>query len=323
MRAIEFHRYGPPDVLKLSEVPRPVPREDELLVRVRATTVTATDALMRRGDKLQARLVLGLFRPRRRFRVMGLEVAGDVVQVGPAVTRFAPGDRVYGFTGFGLGGYAEYCRLRETASVALCGELSYGDAATLVDGGTTAIFFLDLAKLKRGEQVLIIGASGSVGSAAVQVAAARGAHVTGLCSGRNRELVASLGAHEVIDYTRQDYAQTGRTWDVIFDTVTKSSFGHAKPALAAGGRYLPTVGGLAAYLRSAWSRCVGGRARFLFGMSISKQAELAELARLVSRGALRPVIDRRYPLEQLAEAHAYVDSGRKRGNVMITVDPGG
>jgi len=323
MRAIEYRHYGPPDVLELTDVPRPVARDDEVLIRVRATTATAADALMRRGETVQGRLVIGLLRPRERFRIMGIEVAGDVAEVGRAVTRFAPGDRVYGFTGFRLGGYAEYCCLGETASLAAIPDgLSYADAAALVDGVTTAIFFLDLAELRSRERVLIIGASGSVGSAAVQVAVARGAHVSGVCSGRNRELVESLGADAVIDYTRQDYAQTGQTWDLIFDTVTKTSFGHAKRALAKGGRYIPTVGGIGSFLRAAWSRRFGGRARFVFGMSIAKQAELVELERLVARGAVRPIIDRRYALEDLAEAHAYVDTGHKRGNVVITVDGG-
>jgi NADPH2:quinone reductase len=307
-------------VLTLTDVPKPTPQQDEVLIRVRATTATAADGLMRRGETFQGRLVIGLMRPRKRFRIMGIEIAGDVEQVGSAVSRFAPGDRVIGFTGFQLGGYAEYCCLRETASLmAIPDGLTHEEAAALVDGVTTAIFFFGKANLKRGERVLVIGASGSVGSAAVQVAAHRGALVTGVCSGRNRELVQSLGAGDVIDYTRQDYATTGRTWDVIFDTVTKSSFGHARGALADGGRYLPTVGGLWSFVRSAWSRRFGGK-KFVFGMSVSKHAELEQLKQLVAEGAVRPVIDRRYPLEDLALAHAYVDTGRKRGNVVIVVD---
>jgi NADPH:quinone reductase-like Zn-dependent oxidoreductase len=321
MRAVEYRRYGAPDVLTVVDVPRPAPRPDEVLIRVRATTATAADGLMRRGETLEGRLVIGLFGPRKRFRIMGIEVAGDVEEVGSAVRRFAPGDRVLGFTGFRLGGYAEFCCLRETASlIAIPDGLTYEGAAALVDGVTTAIFFFDMAKLQRGERVLVIGASGSVGSAAVQVAAHRGAEVTAVCSGRNRDLVESLGAGDVLDYTREDYAQTGRTWDIIFDTVTKSSFGHARRALTDGGRYLPTVGGLGSFLRSAWSRRFG-RKKFVFGMSVSKHAELEQLKQLVAEGAVRPVIDRRYPLEELALAHEYVDTGRKRGNVVILVDP--
>ena len=321
MRAVEYRRYGPPEVLTSTTVPRPVPRDDEVLIRVRVTTATAADGLMRRGETLQGRLVIGLFGPRRRFRVMGIEIAGDVEQVGSAVTRFAPGDRVLGFTGFRLGGYAEYCCLKETASLTTIPDgLGYEEAVALVDGVTTAIFFFDMADLKPGERVLIIGASGSIGSAAVQVAAARGAEVTGLCSGKNRALVESLGARDVIDYTLEDYAETGRTWDVIFDTVTKSTFGHARRVLREGGRYLPTVGGGWSFLRSAWSRRFEGK-KLVFGMSVNKHAELEQLKELVAEGAVRPVIDRRYPLEQLALAHAYVDTGHKRGNVVIQVDP--
>ncbi|PRP96283.1 NAD(P)-dependent alcohol dehydrogenase [Enhygromyxa salina] len=320
MRAIEYRRYGPPEVLTLTNVPKPTPQPDEVLIRVRATTATAADALMRRGETLQGRLVLGLLRPRSRFRIMGIEIAGEVEAVGRSVRSFAQGQRVFGFCGFSLGGYAEYCCLRETASlITIPDQLSYEDAAALVDGVTTAIFFFDKAKLQRDERVLIIGASGSVGSAAVQVAAHRGAVVTGVCSGRNRELVESLGADDVIDYTREDFTETGRTWDVIFDTVTKTTFRHARRALADGGRYLPTIGGLGAFVRSAWSRRVGRR-KFVFGMSVDKHAELRQLEQLVAEGAARPVVDRRYPLEDLALAHAYVDTGRKRGNVVITVD---
>lgn len=322
MKAIEFRRYGAADVLELTEVAMPTPGDDEVLIGVRATTATAAEGLMRRGDTVQGRLVTGLLRPRRRFRVMGMEIAGNVEQVGRAVTRFAPGDRVFGFTGFSLGGHAEYCCLRETASLTNIPDgVSYEDAVAMVDGVTTAIFFFDLARLKRGERVLVIGASGSVGAGAVQVAVHRGAEVTGVCSGRNRELVESLGASDVIDYTREDYAETGRTWDVIFDTVTKSSFGHAKRVLADGGRYMPTVGGLWSFVRSAWSRRFG-RKKLVFGMSVSKHAELRELKRLVAEGAVWPVVDRRYPLEHVALAHAYVDTGRKRGNVVITVERG-
>jgi NADPH:quinone reductase-like Zn-dependent oxidoreductase len=320
MRAIEYRRYGSPDVLTLVDVPKPTPRDDEVLIRVRATTATAADALMRRGETLQGRLVLGLLRPRKRFRIMGIEVAGEVEQVGRAVRRFAPGQRVFGFCGFSLGGYAEYCCLRETASLTAIPEgMTYEDAAALVDGVTTAIFFFELARLQRDERVLVIGASGSVGSAAVQVAAHRGAVVTGVCSGRNRELVESLGALDVIDYTRQEFTETGRTWDVIFDTVSKATFRQAKRALADGGRYLPTIGGLGTFVRSAWSRPMH-RKKLVFGMSIEKHAELRQLVQLVVEGAVRPVIDRRYPLEDLALAHAYVDTGRKRGNVVIHID---
>lgn len=320
MRAIEFTEYGPPDVLALTDRSVPTIGSRDVLVKVRATTVTSAEGMMRRGDTVMSRIILGLRRPRRRFRVMGLEIAGDIVEVGRDVTRFQVGQRVFGFTGVSLGGHAEYCRLSERGSLAEIPDgLSYESAAATVDGATTALYFLQRkAKLKVGERVLVIGASGSIGTAAVQIARHLGAEVTGVCSGANRELVLSLGAHDVIDYTCQDLSACGRRWDIIFDTVTRSSYSQAKPLLRDGGRYLPTVGGPARYLRALWTRCFS-RKKLVFGMSMHKTAELAQISTYLHSGALRPVIDRCYPLEQVARAARYVDQGHKKGNVVITL----
>jgi NADPH:quinone reductase-like Zn-dependent oxidoreductase len=320
MKAIEYRQYGAPEVLSLTDVPKPTPGDREVLIKVRATTVTHAETMMRRGDTLQSRLVLGLRRPRRRFRIMGLEIAGEVELIGRKVTRFRPGQRVFGFTGFSLGGHAEYCCLDERASLAVIPEnLSYEEAAATVDGATTALYFLQRkARLAQGERVLVIGASGSVGTAAVQIARHLGATVTGVCSGANRELVESLGAHEVIDYTKQDYSASGQSWDIIFDTVNRSSFAQARRALTEGGRYLPTVGGPWRFFLTLWTGWFYRR-KMVFGMSVNKTTELKQLVPMLAEGALRPVIDRSYPLPQIARAAHYVDQGHKRGNVVLQV----
>ena len=323
MRAAIYEAYGGPEVLRVREVPRPEPRPDEVRVAVDASTVTAACGMMRRGDTAMARVVLGLLRPRRRFRVLGTEIAGVVDAVGARVRRFQPGCRVYGFTGMHVGGCAEYVTLREDASlVAAPAGLTPQEACTLVDGPTTALYFLrDRGALRAGERVAILGASGSVGTAAVQIARHLGAEVTAICSGANAALVSDLGAHHVIDYTAQDYTDAGARYDVVFDTVGKSSFAAAKRALQPGGRYLVTVGGPWLPVR-AWLSRFHGDHRLVFGFSIEKTAALQEVTRLVAQGALRPVIDRRYALADIAEAHRYVDTGRKRGNVVIAIREG-
>ncbi|WP_437676700.1 NAD(P)-dependent alcohol dehydrogenase [Sorangium sp. So ce131] len=320
MKAAVYERYGSPEVLEVRAIPAPEPREHDVRIAIRATTATAACQMMRRGDTLTARIVLGLFRPRRRFRVLGIEIAGTVERVGRRVTRFRPGDRVFGFTGFAAGGYAEYVCLPEHGSIAHAPEgLSHEEACSLVDGPTTALYFLrDRARLRPGERIAVVGASGSIGTAAVQLARHVGAEVTAVCSGKNADLVRSLGAHHVVDYTREDYAARADTYDVVFDTVGASSFSRALRCLSRGGRFLVTVGGPELYLRDAWSRAFGSR-KLVFGLSVDKKAALPVVSELVARGALRPVIDRRYPLEAIADAHRYVETGRKRGNVVIDV----
>ncbi|MBI5548257.1 MAG: NAD(P)-dependent alcohol dehydrogenase, partial [Deltaproteobacteria bacterium] len=310
----------PPEVLAVEDVDVPVPRADEVLIRQHATTVTAADCMMRRGDSLMGRALLGFFRPRRRYRIMGIELAGEVVDVGAKVTRFRRGDRVFGFAGFSVGCYAQYNRLPQDASLAIMpAGLGFEEAAAIVDGGTTALFFLhDLARIQKGDRVLVVGASGSIGTSAVQVASRAGAEVTAVCSGRNADLVGSLGAARSIDYTREDFTQPGEKYDVIFDTVGKSSFAHCRDCLTDDGRFLTTVGGLSEYLRTFWTAAFGRR-KFVFGMSIKKDRSLQTLKEMVESGAFVPVIDRRYTLEQIVDAHRYVEAGRKRGNVVVAV----
>ena len=319
MRAAVFTRFGPPDVLGVREVDRPSPKDHEVLIRVRATTVTSAESGMRQGRPLWGRAIIGFIAPRKRIRTLGIELAGEVAAVGKDVTRFRPGDRVFGFTGFGAGANAEYTCMRERGSLALMPDnTTFEQAAAAVDGSSTALYFLrDKAGIQSGQRVLVIGAAGSIGTYAVQLAKHFGAHVTGVCSGRNVDLVRSLGADEVIDYTTTDFTQGGQRYDIVFDTVGKSSFRRCRRVLTGTGLYLPTTG-LANMVWAATSAVTGGP-KVKTGMSVEKKDALAFLRDLIGAGQLRVVIDRTYPLEEIAEAHRYVDQGRKRGNVVVTI----
>jgi NADPH:quinone reductase-like Zn-dependent oxidoreductase len=320
MKAIVCTQYGPPEVLEMRDVDKPTPRGDEVLIKTRATTVTAADGMMRRGDTLLSRIILGLRRPKERYRIMGIEIAGEVEQVGRRATRFKKGDRVFGFAGFSSGTYAQYKALPEDGSLAIIPDhLGFEEAAAVVDGATTAWFFLhEKGQIQTGDEVLIIGASGSVGTSAVQLASQAGARVTAVCSGGNTDLVKSLGADEVVDYTREDFTSNGKSYDIIFDTVGKSSFFRCRKSLAEGGRYLVTVSGLSACFLTLWTRVFSGK-KCIFGMSVHKDEELRTIKGLLESRAFRPVIDRRYTLEQMVDAHRYVDKGHKKGNVVVTV----
>ena len=319
MLAIEYTEYGSPEVLTLKEFPKPVPKDNEVLIQIHNSSVTAADCIMRKGEPAWGRLILGLFRPRKRFRILGSEFAGEIEAVGKAVQKFKVGDEVYGFAGFSVGAYAEYKCIAEDASLTIKpSSVNNQQAAAAVDGATSALFFLrEKGNIQPGQNVLIIGASGSIGTYAVQLAAYFGAHVTGVCSTPNLELVKSLGAQEVIDYTQEDFADRLDYYDMIFDTVGKSSYAHCKRSLRENGCYIPTVG-LANSFWSRWTRIVGGK-RVIAGMSIQKTHLLEFLRGLIDDGKLQIIIDRCYPLKDIAEAHHYVDTGRKRGNVVIDV----
>jgi NADPH:quinone reductase-like Zn-dependent oxidoreductase len=320
MKAIVRSGYGPPDVLQLKDVEKPVPKNNEVLIRVYATTVTTADGMMRRGESLAGRIVMGFGSPRKRYRIPGLELAGEIESVGKDVERFKKGDQVFGFTGFGPGAHAEYTCMRENGSLAIKpSNVTYEEAAALVDGASTALFFLrDKAHVHRGQKVLINGAAGSIGTFAVQLANYFGAEVTGVCGAENLALVKSLGAREVIDYTQEEFTGRADSYDVVFDTVGKSSFSHCKGSLKENGCYLVTVMGLVPIIQTLWTRVMGGK-KAIFALSVNKGESLAFLKDLVEDGKLRPVIDRSYPLEQIAEAHRYVDKGHKKGNVVITL----
>jgi NADPH:quinone reductase-like Zn-dependent oxidoreductase len=319
MKAAVYRRYGPPDVVRIEEVPRPDPKTNELLVRVRATTVSAGDSRLRSarvppGFGVLMRLGFGIFGPRR--HTLGWEFAGEVAAVGPSVARFVPGDRVFGTR---MGSHAEYVVAPESSAAPIPSNLTFEDAASLVFGGMTSLFYLrDKAKIQPGERALINGASGAVGTAAVQMAKHFGAAVTGVCSAANGELVRSLGAERVVDYAREDFTQTGQTYDVILDAVGNCPFERCKHALAPGGRLLLVVASLGQMLGGMLRPSRAGR-RVLTGVGATRAEDLLFLGTLAESGALKPVIDRTYPLARIVDAHSYVDTGRKRGSVVVTL----
>ncbi len=325
MKAIVYTQYGPPDVLKLKEVAKPTPKDDQLLIKVRAATVTAGDVNLRGftfvppGFGPLPRLMFGLRKPKQ--PILGTELAGEVEAVGNSVKLFKPGDHVFGIDSTGLGAYAEYvCRSEKGALAIKPANSTFEEAAAVPFGAGTAWYFLnDLAQLQPGQKVLINGASGGVGSYAVQLAKNLGAEVTGVCSTANLELVKSLGADQVIDYTQEDFTRHGATYDIILDTVVgKTSFARCKSSLTPHGRYLAVAGGLRELGQMVWTSLSSGR-KVVFGSPPESSAQLLVLKELLEAGRLRPVIDRRYPLEQIAEAHRYVDQGHKRGSVVITL----
>jgi NADPH:quinone reductase-like Zn-dependent oxidoreductase len=325
MQAAVAAGYGSPDVLQLLAVEKPAPRDNEILVRVRASTVNAGDVRMRRFAVppvlwLPARLALGFRKPRQ--PIFGMELAGDVEAVGSAVRRFTVGDQVFASTlAARFGAHAEYKCLPEDGAVAAKpGQMSYEEAATLAVGAHTARHFLTTGEIRPGKRVLINGASGSVGTFAVQVARAFGADVTGVCSTRNLALVRALGVDRVIDYTRADFTSAGETYDIIFDAVGTTTFAQCRRALKPDGYYLHTA--LAATVKGPWYALTTGR-RVVGGTAVPRREALVALKELVETGRLKPVIDRCYPLEQIAEAHRYVETGRKTGNVVITMPPAG
>lgn len=328
MKAIVYERYGPPEVLHIKEVEAPVPGEKEILIRVHASTVSTGDVNVRgftfvpRGFRLLSRLMFGLRQPKK--RILGVELSGEVDAVGRDVTLFKKGDPVFGIDGTGLGAYAEYkCMSENGGLVSKPANLSYAEAAAIPNGVLTALTFLrNMGKVQKGQKLLIVGASGSVGSAAVQLAKYFGADVTGVCSTVNTDMVRSLGADRVIDYTREDFTRNGQRYDIIMDTVGKTSFSDCKNSLTEKGLYLAVAGGLREMLQMAWTSMVGGR-KVLAGVSSERKEDLAFIKDLVEAGRLKPVIDRCYPLEQIVEAHRYVDQGHKKGNVVVTVLPGG
>lgn len=322
MKAAVYTRYGSPDVVSLAEVPRPALPPGGVVIRVRATTVSSGDARLRSanvppGFGILLRLGFGVFGPRK--RVLGTEVAGEIVEAG-AGSHLSVGDRVFAMPGAHLGGHAEYVAIpRGGALASIPHNLSFEEAAAISFGGTTALFYLrDKARLRADEQVLVNGASGSVGSAAVQLAKHFGARVTAVCSSENADLVSALGAERVIDHTRQDFTTLGDRFDVILDTVGNCSFERCGPALADNGRLLLVVAGLGQMLGALLKPERSGK-RVLGGVTPERSEDLVWLAQLAESGAYRPVIDGTFPFDRIADAHARVDTHRKRGNVVVTL----
>jgi NADPH:quinone reductase-like Zn-dependent oxidoreductase len=302
MRAVVCTRYGPPEVLQLRDLPKPIPRTNEVCIKIFATAVTASDCIVRASNlsfpyKLAMRIIVGVTRPRN--PILGLVLAGEVESVGRDVTRFKPGVQVCAFTAFRFGAYAEYECLPDDAIIALKpSNLTYEEAAAVPYGGMLALYFLKKANVRSRQSVLVYGASGAIGTSAVQLAKAFGAEVTGVCSTANLDLVKSLGADKVIDYTREDFTKNDARYDLIFNAVGKRKARlECEGSLAPGGRHI-TVDD---------------------GTPRMRVEDLLFLTELVEAGRLRPVIDRRYPLEQIVDAHRYVDKGHKKGNVVIGV----
>jgi NADPH:quinone reductase-like Zn-dependent oxidoreductase len=323
MKAIVYHRYGGPEVVALAEVPKPTPKGNEVLIRIFATTVTTGDwrarsLYMPGGFGFMGRLVFGVFGPRQ--PILGTELAGLIEAVGPSVTRFRVGDEVFAFAGATMGCHAEYRTFAEDGLIALKPTgLSFEHAAALSFGGLTALGFLvGKGGIKRGDKVLIVGASGSVGTAAIQLAKHFGASVTGVCSTANVELVRLLGVDRVVDYTKVDFATTGETYDIILDTTGTAPLSRVDNALKIGGRLLLVLGTFAQSMgferpsRKSLKKVIAG-------VTAARAVDIRLLADLAAAGSFKPLIDRSYPLEHAAEAHAYVDRGHKRGNVILTI----
>ena len=333
MKAIAITGYGSPDVLQLKEFEKPTPYDNEVLIKIYATPVTAADGMMRRADPFYGRLFLGLMKPKN--PIPGTGFAGVIEAIGKDVRLFKEGDQVFGETALGFGAHAEYiCVPEDGILVTKPDNLTYEEAAPVCDGALTSLNFLrDLANIQRGQKVLINGASGSLGTAAVQLARYFGAEITGVCSTTNLEMVKSLGADKVIDYTTTDFTKTGQTssyafqasadkYDIIFDTVGKSSFSRCKGSLKQKGVYLSPVLGLPLLLQMLWTSMIGKKKAKFSATGLRPASELRillkELKKLIEAGQLKSVIDRRYPLEQIVEAHRYVDKGHKKGNIVIT-----
>ncbi len=322
MKAIVYERYGPPEVLRLQEVPGPTPGDGEVLIEVRATTATSGDARLRAmnvpaGFGLMGRLALGVFAPRR--RILGMELAGVIVATGRKVTRWQVGTAVFAMTGGSMGAYAELRALPEDgAIVEKPANLTFEEAAALSFGGHTALDFFRRGKLAKGERLLVNGASGAVGTAAVQLAKHLGAHVTAVCSAANLQLVRSLGADAVIDYRQDDFATSGERYDLIMDTAGTAPFARSKGSLKPGGRLLLVLAGLPDILGALLASAVTDK-KVVAGPAGERVEDLRLLADLAEQGKYRPIIDRVFPLERMAEAHALVDSGHKRGNVVVSV----
>jgi NADPH:quinone reductase-like Zn-dependent oxidoreductase len=327
MRAVVYERYGPPDVLRIEDVERPVPKEDEVLIKIRATAVTRADCATREANRrsgpaiaLMSRLISGIRRPKQ--RILGSELAGEVEAVGTAVNEFAVGDRVFGTSGFRFGAYAEFICVRESARVAdMPTGMSFEEAASICDGGLNALWCLRQGDLRKGQRILIYGASGAIGTAAVQLAKHFEADVTAVCSTKNLELVRSLGADRVVDYTQEDFTRNGQTYDVIFDAVGKHSFARCHGSLNRGGRYLATDG-LRNLVLAPWTKRFGDKTViFSIPPRYTKQ-DVIFLKELIETGKYRAVIDRCYPLEEVIDATRYVETEQKVGNVILTIANG-
>ena len=318
MKAIVYTKYGAPEVLQLKEVEKPSPKDNEVLIKMFATTVSSGDARMRRADPFLVRLIGGFFKPKK--PILGVDLAGEISEIGSAVTKFKKGDRVFGSSYPNFGCYAEYNCMTENGVLAIKPDnMIYEEAAAVFFGAHTALHFLRKGNIQRGQKVMIYGASGSLGTYAVQLAKYYGAKVTGVCSTTNLALVNSLGADTSIDYTKEDFTKNGEIYDIIFDTTGKIPFAGAVRSLHKKGCLLRAVHmSLKPILLGLWTTITSNK-KIIAGVAEEKVEDLIFLKKLIEEGKLKPIIDRTYPLEQVAEAHRYVDKGHKKGNVVLTI----
>jgi NADPH:quinone reductase-like Zn-dependent oxidoreductase len=325
LKAILHTQYGTPDLLQLKEIDKPTPRDNEVLIAIHATTVSTGDCNVRnftfvtKSMRPIAKIMFGIGKPWKE-RILGTELAGEVESVGKEVKKFRAGDRVVASTGMASGGHAQYACVPEKGALAIKPDsLSWQEAVAIPFGANTALYFLrDLGKIQAGQELLIIGASGSIGSAGVQLAKHFGATVTAVCSSANVEMVKSLGADKVIDYTKEDFTKNGRTYDLIFDIVGATTFSRCENSLKPRGVFLQNIMGLTDLVRILWTS-VTGRKKLKGGVAMENLGRMNFIVQLAATGKLKAVIDRSYPLEQIAEAFKYVEQGHKKGNVVITV----
>lgn len=324
MKAIVYTKYGSPDVLQIKEMEKPAPKENEVLVKVHATTVTAVDSIFRKGNEFFARLATGIIKPKA--TILGTEFSGTIEEAGKDVKLFKKGDNVFGCTHTGHGAHSEFICLPDDGPFTVKpSNLTFEEAAAVPSGALTALPFLrDTGKIKAGQKVLINGASGSVGTFAVQLAKYFGAEVIGVCSTPNIALVKSLGADKVIDYTKVDFTKNRLTYDIIFDSVGKTSYSACRSSLKQNGVYLTTVISFRILFQMLWTSRIGNKKAMIAFTGLRPSTERAKdlifLRELIEAGKLKTVMDKHYPLEQIAEAHQYVDEGHKKGNVVITVE---
>jgi NADPH:quinone reductase-like Zn-dependent oxidoreductase len=324
MKAVIHTKYGPPDELQLKEVEKPAPKDNEVLIKIHTTTVTTTDCNARnftfvpKSFMFLARIMFGFKKPK--INILGIDLAGEIEAIGKEVKLFKVGDQVFGSPGTKFGGHAEYCCVRENGALAIKPpDISWEEAASLSLAGNTALFFIrDLAKIRAGQKILVHGASGAIGTYAIQLAKYYGAEVTGVCSGTNAELVKSLGADKVIDYTKEDFTKTSDRYDFVFNVVGKTTFSQSKGILKPKGIYLENMAEMKDFLKMIWTSIAGGK-KIKGGVSSERAENLKFFIELIESGKLKPVIDRIFPLEKTSEAFHYVEQGHKKGNVIITI----
>lgn len=317
MKAAVYTQYGSPEVLQVKEVAKPSPKDDEILLHIKATAVNSGDIRLRKADPFAVRLFFGLTKPR--LNVLGSVFSGEVESVGKQVKNFKAGDMVFGHTNMRFGAYSEYISVSETGTLAFKpANVSHSEAASIPFGAVTALHFIKKAKIKAGQKVLVVGASGAVGSSAVQLAKSLGAEVTGVCSTANISLVKSLGADKVIDYTKEDFTNNGETYDVIFDSVNTISVSRSAKSLNKNGIMILSAAGISEMLEGKWLSMKSG-ITVLTGVISHQASDIVYIKSLIESGKFKPLIDRTYPLDKIAEAHAYVEKGHKKGNVAIEV----